>query len=265
MTSLTRALHAEFLKSKRTLALWLSLIAPAVIVGLQFAIMIDQHQYYGSPEDPTFSAWGRYTQNVLVLWALLMLPLFVTLETALIAQWEHRSQQWKHLFALPVPRWTLYVAKQICGMVLIGLSTVVLAVLIIAVGLSFRLIYPGLGFEASPPLAELARFALYMYLGSWFIIAIQTWVAQRWSSFAVASAVGIALTVAGVIVIQSDYAGFYPYTLPTIVTNGFSGSAGGISVLEENAAPIRELLFGSLGGLVAAAIGGWRFTRRDVL
>ncbi len=265
MTYLIRALHAEYLKSKRTLAFWLTLIAPAVIVGLQFAMMIDQHQYYKNPEDPAFSAWTQYTQSTLMLWALLMLPLFVTLETALIAQWEHRSQQWKHLFALPLPRWAIYAAKQLCGMGLIGLSTLALAVLIVAVGFSFRLIYPGLGFEAAPPLAELIRFATFMYLGSWLIVAIQTWVAQRWSNFAVPCAVGIALTVMGVIVIQSDYAGFYPYTLPALVANGFSGSLGGLNVLEENVAPIKEILFGSLGGLVAAVIGGWHFIRRDVL
>ncbi len=265
MTHLIRALNAELLKSKRTLAFWLSLIAPAVIVGLEFAMMIDQHQYYGQSGDPTFSAWGQYAQSTLILWALLMLPLFVTLETALIAQWEHRSHQWKHLFALPAPRWTLYAAKQLCGMVLIGISTVTLVVLIVLVGLSFRLIYPGIGFEDPAPLAELIRFATYMYLGSWLIIAIQTWVAQRWPSFAVASAVGIAFTVMGVIVIQSDYAGFYPYTLPALVANGFSGSLGGLNVLEENVTPIRELFFGSVGGIVAAIAGGWQFTRRDVL
>ena len=37
------------------------------------------------------------------------------------------------------------------------------------------------------------------FVGGWLLVAIQTWVAQRWSSFTVASTVGIALTIVGVV------------------------------------------------------------------
>ncbi len=265
MTDITHALHAEWLKSKRTLAFWLALIAPAVVVGLQVAMMWDQYNYHLEQSKLFGSAWVFYTQQTLVIWTLLMLPLFVTLETALVAQWEHRSQQWRRLFALPVSRWALYAAKYLCGVALIGLSSIVLIALILLTGVIFRQVFPGLGFEAAPPVRELALYGLLMFLGSWLIIAIQTWVAQRWSSFAVPCAVGIAFTIAGVIVIQSEYAGYYPYTLPALVANGFSENISALNILEEGVLPVKELLFGSVGGLVAAALGGWHFIRRDVL
>ena len=53
--------------------------------------------------------------NVLNLWAILALPLFITLETALLAQTEHSEKHWKHLFALAVPRWVYYAAKWLTG------------------------------------------------------------------------------------------------------------------------------------------------------
>jgi hypothetical protein len=265
MKYLVYALHAELLKTKRTLAFWLALIAPAVVVGLQTAMMWDQHKYYLDQTNLIGTAWVHYAQQTLVIWTLLMLPLFVTLETALVAQWEHRSQQWKHLFALPIPRGALYAVKYLCGVALIGLSSAVLIALILLTGLSYRYVFPGLGFEAAPPVGEMALYGLLMFLGSWLIIAIQMWVAMRWSSFAVASAVGIAFTVASVIVIQSDYAGFYPYTLPALVTNGFSESLSALNILEEGVLPVKELLFGSVGGLIAAMVSGWHFVQRDVL
>ena len=77
------------------------------------------------------AAWVFYTQQTLVIWSLLMLPLFVTLETALVAQWEHHSQQWKHLFALPVSRGALYAAKYLCSVAFIGLSCTLMIALII--------------------------------------------------------------------------------------------------------------------------------------
>ncbi|HOU12252.1 MAG TPA: ABC transporter permease [Anaerolineae bacterium] len=265
MKDIIHALHAELLKSKRTLAFWLTLIAPAVVISLQVAMMWDQYGYHLEQSKLFGSAWVFYTQQTLVIWSLLMLPLFVTLETALVAQWEHHSQQWKHLFALPVARGALYAAKYLCSVALIGLSCALMIALILLTGLVFRWVFPGLGFEAAPPLGEMALYGLLMFLGSWLIIAIQTWVAQRWSSFAVASGVGIALTVASVIVIQSKYAGFYPYTLPALVANGFSKNIGALKTFAEGVLPVKELLFGSIGGLVAAALGGWHFVRRDVL
>ena len=265
MKYLVYALHAELLKTKRTLAFWLTLIAPAVVVGLQVAITWDQYDYYLKQTNLIGTAWVQYVQQTLVIWSLLMLPLFVTLETALVAQWEHHSQQWKHLFALPVSRGALYAAKYLCGVALIGLSCAVLIALILLTGLGFRSVFPGLGFEAAPPVGEMALYGLLMFLGSWLIIAIQTWVAQHWSSFAIASGVGIALTVASVIVIQSKYAGFYPYTLPALVANGFSESIGALNFFAEGVLPVRELLFGSIGGLIAATMGDWHFVQRDVL
>lgn len=264
MRYLARALQAEMLKARRTMALWLALIAPAVVIAVQVAMIWDREAYYRKQEVPR-GAWLEYGAQTMVLWGLLMLPLFVTLETALVAQWEHTSAQWKHLFTLPVPRGAIYAAKLIAGMLLIGLSLLTLITLIVLTGLSMRLSLPGLGFEGAVPLWAFAKYALTMFLGAWLTIAIQTWVAQRWSSFAVACGVGVAMTVAGVLVIQSDWASYYPWTLPVLVANGFSDEAMQTLSGFTDGLPWRELLFGVLGGLLFAVWGGHNVTRRDVV
>ena len=265
MKFLIRALHAELLKTKRTLAFWLALIAPAVVVAVQVAVIWDRQSYYFQNPEIIQQTWYEYGKETAVLWGLLMLPLFVTLETALVAQWEHKSGQWKHLFALPIPRWALYAAKQVSGMGLIGLSIAALFGLLVLSGWGFRLLSPGLGFEAPVPWLEYGKYGLTMFLGAWLIVAIQTWVAQRWSSFAVASGVGIALTVAGVVVVQSEWANFYPYILPVIVGNGFVDEAMRALNGFTEGLPWVELLAGSVGGIAVAVAGGWQVTRRDVL
>jgi hypothetical protein len=264
MKALYRALGAEVLKMKRTLALWLAIIAPVLVVGLNMAMGYQRREFYRNQQMGA-QVWFEFGLQTMVLWGLLMMPLFVTLETALIAIWEHGNQQWKHLFALPIPRGAIYAAKQVCGMALIGLSILVLTACLILGGLLLRYAAPGIGFEAAPPIGEFAEFGGFLFLGAWLIISIQTWVAQRWSSFAVASGVGIAMTVIGAVIIQSDGAGFYPYTLPILVANGFSDTIHPLNILEEGVRPLSELLFGSLGGVVAALLGGWEFVRRDVL
>ncbi len=263
MNDLARALGGEMLKIRRTLALWLALIAPAVVVAVQLAMIWDRRFYYRE-HGVARGAWLEYGAQTLVLWGLLMLPLFITLEAALVGQLEHASASWKRLFALPVSRSAIYAAKQIAAMSLIGLSIAMLTALIVLSGWSMRLWLPGLGFEAPVPLWAFAEYALTMYLGAWLIIAIQTWVAHRWASFAVACGLGVAMTVAGVLVIQSDWASYYPWTLPVMVANGFGEEGMQTLTGFTDGLPWRELLFGTLGGLLFAVWAARDVTRRDV-
>jgi len=54
------------------------------------------------------------------------MPLYITLETALVAGLDHSENQWKSLLARPVPPWTLYIAKLLVVMAMTVLSTLVL-------------------------------------------------------------------------------------------------------------------------------------------
>jgi uncharacterized membrane protein len=49
---------------------------------------------------PNTDAWLSLTQNSLILWALLMLPLFVTLETGLLNAQEHGNKMMLLVLAL---------------------------------------------------------------------------------------------------------------------------------------------------------------------
>jgi hypothetical protein len=251
--ALVRALSAEWLKMKRTLALWLAPVAPLVIVALQMAVILQRQEYYRTL-DPS-QAWTEHGGQIVFLWCILMMPLFITLETALLGNLEHGNQQWKHLFALPITRGAIYAAKQISAMVIIALSMAAMYVYIALSGLLLRLLAPGLGFEAPVPWLEFFRYVALAYLASWLILSIHTWVGLRWHSFVLASAVGIAAMVVAVVMFQSDWGAWYPWTLPGRMAYG----------LENGLDVSSMLLVGSLGGLVAAALGGWDVTRRDVL
>jgi hypothetical protein len=251
--AMVRALSAEWLKMKRTLALWLAPIAPLVIVALQVAIVLQRQEYYRSQN--TLDAWTEYGGQIVFLWTILMLPLFVTLETALLGNLEHGNHLWKHLSSLPIPRGAIYAAKQFSGMVIVGLSMVALYAYIVLSGLALRLLTPGLGFEAPLPWGEFFRYVAVAYLSSWLILSIHTWVGIRSHSFALASAVGIAAMVVAVVLFQSDWSQWYPWTIPGVVANG----------LEQGQDVLTQLLVGSLGGVVVVFLGGWYIIRRDVL
>jgi hypothetical protein len=254
MMAVIRALSAEMLKLKRTLALRLAFIAPMAIVGLQFLVIFERGQEFYQPQ--VESPWVRFVQTVSIFWALLMLPLFVTLETALLGGLEHRGDNWKHIYALPLPRWAVYVAKQIAGMGLIGLSQCALMGFTVLGGILLWVLKPGLGFHTPIPWTRLLKIAGTVYPASWLIISLHTWVGIRWRNFVVAMTVGIVLTVSGMFIVSADWGSFYPWALPGQIVNGFS---------KEMPVPVPELMFGCIGGIVVAVAGCWEATRRDVL
>jgi len=183
-----RALSAEMLKLKRTLALWLAIIIPSIIALLQFSIILFRGQsYLQNAEDPKL--WlGRQT---IFFWTLLALPLFITLETALLAGLEHSQNNWKHLFVLPVPRSNIYAAKQTAGLILVFISFVALVGYIFLSEIGLAILKPELGFNLNLPWLPILKHAALAYVGSLLLIVLHTWVGLRWHNFVVAVSFGI--------------------------------------------------------------------------
>ena len=252
MTALVRALYAETLKLKGTLALWMCLVAPAVVVALYVLQISFAHlpAARGAP-DPAL-AWEMYCKSVLGLWTFLMLPLFVTLESALLAGLEHGERQWKHLLALPLPRGAHYFAKLAALAVLVALGFVALVALIPLGGLLLPVLKPAFGLAGPPPWAFLLESAGNAYLASLLVVAISCWVAVRWSSFTVAVSVGMSATVMGFLIGQSARFGhWYPWSMPMQVLAGKGQWTGFV------------MTAGVLGFAVVGALALLDFHRRE--
>jgi hypothetical protein len=252
MIALARTLSAELLKIKRTLALWLAFILPAVIVFLFFLNYLQRGEFL-IREDA--DRWIWMAQNVLILWSMLFLPLFIALEAALLSGLEHAEKNWKHLYALPVPRWAIYTAKLLAGLGILGLGQFAMWAWTILAGLGLRAFKPGLGFENSFPWLQILDWSLRVYLASWLILAIQTWVSIRWSSFVVSIGVGIAAVIGGLIMSNTELWRIYPWSLPATVANGF--------IIGDT--QLVAVVIGVIGGVVVGVVGCWETTRRDVL
>lgn len=252
MISLFRALSAELLKTKRTLTLTLTCLAPLSLAFLEIAIGFEaKNRMYRVGGD----SWMTLIGHTAMMWTLLLLPLFITLEMGLLAAQEHDPKTWKQLYALPLPRWSIYAAKQLVGMGVIALSMFCLGWMTVGVGLIGRLCLPGLGFEAPIPWSALLQNLCLSYLASWLMISFHLWVSLRWNNFVLAMAVGIVPTVCGVVMLNSQWADYYPWLMPGIVAHG----------LDQALPYTLSLTLGLVGGILMAFFGGWEASRREVL
>src|SRR4029079_18462880 len=125
------------LKLKRTLAFRMVFVAPALVATLQFFIAWNQKRFAAN-----FNMWEMLPKSGMAVWAVFMLPLLITLETALINGVEHSEKQWKHLFALPISRTAVYIAKFLVAQALALASTLVLSTLILLSGLALIRLRP---------------------------------------------------------------------------------------------------------------------------
>ncbi len=251
MKVLFYALQAEFLKSRRTLGIWLCLLAP---LSLAFLELVVGYQYGHKFYRPGIDHWNLLIEHTTMMWALLLLPLFVTLQMGLLGAMEHQNKTLKQLYVLPTPRWSIYAAKSIMGFTLIAVSEFMLSLFTVAVGLIFRVTRPDLSFDMPVPWDVLFYANLVCYLAAWLMIAIQFWVSMHWSSFVTSIGVGIVGTVAGVLVISSEWSAYYPWTM--------SGTAS-INII--NLEPVGiSVYLGFIAGILFSVFGAWEVIRHDV-
>lgn len=245
-------LHLELQKGKGTLAWALAFVAPWVVTLLNFFVFLKMGDH---PSQTDASTWAVFFQQTYVFWGILMLPLFVTLETSLLAALEHQEGHWKQVLIQPVRRSRLHLAKLITGLFLLAASLVSLWVSIFVMGTILGWIKPEYGFT----LASLPWSASLYYLGlslvaSFWILSLHHWAALRWRGHVTPLALGIAATVAGFIIIQSDYRFYYPWALPGVLLNGFS--KGEIAW--------QTVAWGGLGGLLCGVAAVVHLSRREM-
>jgi hypothetical protein len=252
--TLLRALHAEMLKMKRTIALKMVVLSPAIVV-LVILFVAAQAPFTVLHRDGN-NEWTELARANLKFWAMLMLPLYITLECALIAGLDHSENQWKSLLARPLPRWTLYVAKLTIILSMTAVATLVLLFGILIDGA----ILPGLqkeaAFQLPVPWAAIFRDVAQVFGLMFLAITIQHWVSLRWGSFSVAVGTGIVASVvaffAGVARKVDSWPQFFPWALPMLVDERRIHNI-----------QIGLTISGALGLIVAVA-GCWDFCRREV-
>lgn len=246
--ALARTLRAEALKLKRTRALWLAVGAPLAVVLLYLVLVVSGRV------NPAETKWSRQAQSMIGMWAMLMAPLYVALETAFINAIDHKAHAWKHLFSLPVPRWSVYTAKLLMAFALVALSSIILGAGLIASILVLKAV--GVGALGDPvPWFLVVQRSLYSYGGALAIISIHHGLSLRLRGFEWPLGIGIVGTF---FAIQVSLSSTYWPLLPWGYTVGASSS----STPEHRFWTI--VLSGGLAVLVGI-VSGYDTTRRDVL
>ncbi|MFC6999532.1 ABC transporter permease [Rufibacter roseus] len=251
---LVRGFSAEALKIKRTWALWLSLLAPLSVVSMNFLVFFfrgDKLLKLG--EDP----WPLWAGNNFNITGQLLLPLFLTLITALVNGAEHNSHGWKQLYALPLPKWSVFLNKYLLQLGLVLLSSITFILGLFAAGYLLGVVRPDLGFLEFHHLQSVIFGALRIFIGSLFVFTAQFYISFRFKSIAMSIGLGILFTVAFLIGARWEHIGYYPYSWPAFSAMAFYA--------KQTSLFIPEMWYSLAGSIVLLLIGIWDSARRQIL
>lgn len=217
MKNILDLLKVELIKIRRTLLYYLCLGAPVLISIFMFFIFCYGGEDLANQSDEDM--WLFFTRLTLTYWGLFFLPLFVTLQSALLAGIEHKNRMWKMLYAQPARKLDILTAKFLAEFIVIGTSQILMIPLTILSGLILRKLNPNLGFTPEIPLGIIVLLNLVVIELSFLIITLHTWASLKWENFVTSITAGFVATVSGVIVMNSDIAAFYPWAMPGLIIN----------------------------------------------
>lgn len=218
---LKRTLSAEWLKLRRTIALKMVVIAPVAVVLLTL-FMASQAPFSTLHRNPSANAWGALARVNLQFWGLLMLPLYCTLQAALLSGLDHSENQWKALFARPVPRWSLYMAKLLVVIAMVAASGLILVSGILMEGALLGRLTREVAFPFPAPAGQIVKQAAQMTGLAFLPLILQLWVSLRWRSFSVAVGFGILAIVTSFAMLLAagpygTWPQYFPWSLPMLV------------------------------------------------
>lgn len=244
MSVFLQIIQAQALKLRRTHVLWLAVGAPLACCVI-FALLVLAFNPDGE--------WLTNTAVAINFWGILLLPLYVTLLTALINGVDHQARALKHLYALPLPRWATYAANLGSAAVLVAFSSLLLAGgLLLDIHLLNAAGY-GSGEALSLPVEAVFEWSAKAFGGILFALVIQHGLSFQWDSFTWPVGIGIGATIFATQVSQSAYWAALPWGYSVVAT-----SASDLVVRDW------ALWAGVAGATVAALALGWLASRRDV-
>ena len=147
-----------------------------------------------------------FIQNNLTLWSFLMLPLFITLLTALSAYIEHKHNVWNTLLKRSHSRIKLFAAKLLFSILLLFLSYFAWLLLLHAGAFILMGIMDGaFGQWLWVDSVYTAKKMLGMFLASIPMLIIHFWIAHRTDNILFAFGSGVLATIVNFLVVASSF------------------------------------------------------------
>jgi hypothetical protein len=201
----------EVIKLKRTFAFWLTIISAIIFPLLFFIVYLVKHAKM--VPDLGDNPWEKFMVNQVQNSIPFLVPMFIVLITSLIIQVEHKSHGIKHLFSLPIPKWSVYFGKLSIVIFSIIATYIYFFLAILLFGVLLGMFHSDLGFlDFQPDYLKYIKMLAMSLVASLGIVGIQFWMSFRFKNFIVPVGIGVTLVIIGLIASQVPESIYFPYS-----------------------------------------------------
>jgi len=177
----------ELLKLRRTVSFWLTILYPLGTVMLSSLFL------YSMRNQKSMSAIAAINNinNV----AAFFLPFFVVLAVSFFCQMEHRNNMFKHMIALPVPRWAYFLGKLAASFILMTAALFLIIVFTFISMLILDLADPKLQLISSMDIGYLFTAITRTFLAGIAMVVIQYILSLRFRNVVAPITIGTAFAI----------------------------------------------------------------------
>lgn len=205
------ALRTEVIKMKNTLGIWTALIFPALVVFMNFmAYQNRPKMMFAGANNP----WILISRNAVSIYSILFLPLFIAIITFYVNYNEHKSNAWRQIYALPIPKGSVYTAKLFISFIIICLSMLFFYLINYFSIAALKSLHPELPFDKYMFDSIIWITFIKITIASAGILAIQFVASILFSNFIIPLGFGLIATFAGAFLMQWKNIIYYPYAFP---------------------------------------------------
>lgn len=226
--------QSEWLKTKRTAAIWFTICAAGFLPALHVLILLGRPDIFVPRLEK--DAWLTLFTMVWRNGAAIILPIFVIMINNLIVQIEYRNNTWKQVYATPRSYADIYYSRYlVVHFYLISFFLLTLLFMLLA-GLFVEMINGKYHFtQQSVPASHMLEVMLRLYIGVLGVSAIQYWLSMRFRNFIVPLGVGIGLWITGLLIADWENVVYYPYMYSMLLFSpGAPGTRMSLSLLLTN-------------------------------
>ena len=203
--------QSEWLKKKRTLAVWLVLIGSLFTPAITLLIAITQRGNLAKQyADPNF--WTTYWSQCWQPMTFMLLPLGIILATSLVGQLEFKNNTWKQLHATPQSLTVIFFSKFAVLMVMMIQLFMLFNIFTYLSALVPPILFSEIPFSAAPfPWSHIVMNNVWILVDCLPIVALQYLLSIQFKNFLIPVGAGMVIWLLGTLALSWKYSFIFPY------------------------------------------------------
>jgi hypothetical protein len=203
--------QSEWLKKKRSLAVWLVVIGSLFTPAITLLIAVTHSD--GLPKkyaDPNF--WMIYWNQCWQPMTFMLLPLGIVLATSLVTQLEFKNNTWKQLHASPLSLTTIFFSKFAVLLVMMIQLFLLFNIFTFLTSLVPPMVFKSVPFSTAPiPFDQILKYNAIIFWDCLPILALQYLLSLQFKNFLVPVGAGMVLWLLGTLGLSWKYSFIFPY------------------------------------------------------